>query len=349
MTEKEYKRAKSVFNYDCEGQLTIDDWLSDLATEQTAENNSASESISYGVKGTIHTMKANSDDITISKDDESLLDDRIIRTYKRRVGDTYKSSTIFNPNTLMGVDELESYSEVECVVSEMESRFDMSGFEITRVDMRFDMYEHGDFKKFEKLHRFMLLLLSEAYPEKVNRSHTSDLKYLDIIKSNRVSNQRFEAENYDKEIESDGKDKATNRLELRSKDLKGKDIPTEFLVTWKKRWNKALTKYDDVQVELNDYLYRQWLSISEDMARGNATKYSSSKSFIEAKSDMIYTNEQLIDLISRIENLDRDKAIYRVKYLKKKTNFNLIKKSDINVALTEIDRATKRFYLPENE
>ena len=300
--------------------------------------------VAYNVMGSIHTMKANSDDITISKDDEALLDNRIIRTYKRRVGDEYRQSTIFNPNAVMGADELESFSEVECVCSELESRFDMNNFEITRVDMRFDMYNEGDFDKYEKLHRFMLLMLSEAYPEKGNAYHTRDLKYLDVIKSNKVTNQRFEAENYNKEIESKGKDKCKNRLELRSKDLKGKSIPDEFQITWFKRWSKALKEYQRVQDDLNKYLSTQWKEIEKGIAKGKPSKFSSPYSFYEAQKGMIYTSRQFVDLIMKCENVDKDTAINKSKYLRKKVDFNFIKRSDIDCALKGIKEATDKFY-----
>ena len=337
MTEQQYKQAKKIFNYDCEGQVSIDEWLDSLTTE------SSDSDVIYNVKGSVHTMKADSDDITINEEDKALLDNKVIRTYKRRVGDEYKSSTIFNPNEFVGADELEHYSEVECVCSELESRFDMANFEVTRVDMRFDMYEKGDFSKFEKLHRFMLLMLAEAYPEG-NSYNTRELKYLDIIKSNKVVNKRFEAENYDKEIESKGKDKTTNRLELRSKDLKGKSIPDEFMTTWFKRWNKALKEYDRVQSDINTYLVNQWKEIENDIAKGNPSDYSSPYAFYEAKKDMIYTSNQFLDLIMRCEDVDKTKALNKSKYIRKRVRFNFIKRSDINVALNGIREATNTFF-----
>ena len=128
--------------------------------------------------------------------------------------------------------------------------------------------------------------IKEVYPEKGNAYHTRDLKYLDVIKSNKVTNQRFEAENYNKEIESKGKDKCKNRLELRSKDLKGKSIPDEFQITWFKRWSKALKEYQRVQDDLNKYLSTQWKEIEKGIAKGKPSKFSSPYSFYEAQKGM---------------------------------------------------------------
>ena len=184
----------------------------------------------------------------------------------------------------------------------------------------------------------MISLLAVTYKVK-NAYRTTNLfsqKQLSVA----IKNKYFEIENYDKEAESEGADAAKSRLEERSKSWTDKDLKKEFTDGWFRRWDKALENIDAVHKAYNDALEQLY---KEDK-NAYPTRFRSLTDFLIQYQDCIFCKAQMIDLLSRFEEVGADKAKTRAENHKKRYGIEYFSKKDIQRAIQEVKRATNEFF-----
>lgn len=214
----------------------------------------------------------------------------------------YLQMNLNTDKTIPSGSMIRSYGQFQEILLKTLDSIQATGFRITRADLAIDMFNDGDYQTFQKLNKLILCCLADAINIK-NCYSTRDL-WTNQSLSVAIKNDSIEAENYDKAKESDGKSKATNRLELRSKRIM-RPLDEEFLAKWALRLDHAVEHFEDVQVRYNTELAALW---NEDRKKPeNCRDYVSLKAFLVQFQDCIFTRSQLRNLLEIIgvENAER--------------------------------------------
>lgn len=284
----------------------------------------------YNLTGSIHTLAIKSQGIV--EDIQEEVSNCITSSSQTKNGTT--TTSIINPNKLVG--DIYNYSEFETVFSTILAGAGISDYDIVRADMRFDSYDKEHYRQYAKLNRYLISLLAVTYKVK-NAYRTTNLfsqKQLSVA----IKNKYFEIENYDKEAESGGTDAAKSRLEERSKSWKDKDLKKEFTDGWFRRWDKALENMDKVHKAYNDELEK----IYKEDKNAYPTRFRSLTDFLIQYQDCIFCKAQMIDLLSRFEEVKNPKN--RAENHKKRYGIEYFSKKDIQKAIQEVKRATNEFF-----
>ena len=286
----------------------------------------------YNLTGSIHTLAIKSPGIV--EDIQKEVSNCIIASSQTKNGTT--TTSIINVNKLSG--DIYTYSEFETVLGTILAGAGIDDYNIVRADMRFDSYDREHYRQYAKLNRYLISLLAVTYKVK-NAYRTTNLfsqKQLSVA----IKNKYFEIENYDKDAESDGADAAKSRLEERSKSWEDKDLKKEFTEGWFRRWDKALENIDKVHKAYNDALERLY---KEDK-NAYPTRFRSLTDFLIQYQDCIFCKAQMIDLLSRFDEVGADKAKTRAENHKKRYGIEYFSKKDIQKAIKEVKRATNEFF-----
>ena len=179
-------------------------------------------------------------------------------------------------------------------------------YKITRVDMRFDLFDHGSYEKYAKLNRWLISMLAVKYNvyNTYKTLHLFSQKQLSVA----IKNKYFECENYDKTAESRGTDPACDRFEERSKCWTHTDIRKELKNIGFRRWDEALKMFYQTYQKYNIELERIYIQ--------GKKRVSCPISFSDRFSYSIpglhfFQNAQMINLLSRFEEVGPDKAVKR--------------------------------------
>lgn len=235
----------------------------------------------------------------VSKNDmtEDITENITTCTY---IAESDKTRLIINPNIVNGQEKLiTKYSDfkerMEFIFSNMGKTY--NDFEPYRVDFCFNSTDLNSYKAYYKAHRLLILCLAKAYTYH-NTYSTKDLwTYKDL--SVAIKNDTSEIENYNKCLESQGKDVCKNRLEIRSKRTTGSSIYIE-LFKWFERFDKALSKFDDVQKKCNNHLIKLY---NDDLKKEPLERdYLSLEAFLLQYKGSIYTRKQMIELIRSLDS-----------------------------------------------
>ena len=243
------------------------------------------------------------------------------------------TSCVINANNLLG--DIFTYDEFLTAVNTIVADVGIEKYWVTRVDMRFDSYDREYYLKNAKLNRFLISMIAVTYNVK-NRYRTVDL-FSEQQLSVAIKTDEFEIENYDKERESNGCDRAKSRFELRSKRMKGKDIEQEFLIGWPRRWEKSLKNFSKVGERYNEELvriYREGLMVFPK-------KFSNLTDFLLQYQNCIFTKEQMIDFLEEI-GVKNPKIKYQNH--KQRYGIELFNIDDVSAAIDEINRATRQYF-----
>lgn len=254
----------------------------------------------------------------------------------RSIGKEITTTCILNLNKIDG--DIFTYSRFNKLFSMFIDSIGIDTYKIVRADMRFDSYDSEDYQKYAKLNRYLISLLAVAYNVR-NTYRTMDLfsqRQLSVA----IKNKYFECENYDKEAESNGADMAASRLEERSKCLTGTDLRREFIEHWSKRWNKALGKMELVHKRYNDELER----IYKDGINSYPVKFRGLTNFLIQYQNCIFCKEQMVDLLSRFEEVGPEKAEIRAKNHKTRYGVEYYSEKDVKQAVAEIQRSALAFF-----
>lgn len=307
----------------------------------------------YNLTGSIHTLSIKSPGIVedIQKEVSNCITSS---NQKNRNGSV--STSIINPNKLVG--DIFTYSEFETVFNTILAGAGIRDYNIIRADMRFDNYEPEHYRQYAKLNRYLISMLAVTYKTK-NNYKTNDLfsqRQLSVA----IKNDYFEIENYDREAKSkiteNHQEPAKARLEERTvsrcwrniyskhntddtlDDWNMQLLKTEFTDGWFQRWDKAIQNIDKVHKKYNDELEK----IYKEDKNSYPTRFRSLTDFLIQYQDCIFCKAQMIDLLSRFEEVKNPKQ--RAENHKKRYGIEYFSKKDVQTAINEVKRATREFF-----
>lgn len=306
----------------------------------------------YNLTGSIHTLSIKSPGMV--EDIQEEVSNCIISNSQAKNGLT--TTSVINPNKLVG--DVFSYSEFETVFNTILAGAGIRDYNIIRADMRFDNYEPEHYRQYTKLNRYLISMLAVTYKTK-NNYKTNDLfnqRQLSVA----IKNDYFEIENYDREAKSkitkNHQEPAKARLEERTvskgwrkvykttkADLGSDDwsmelLKKEFTDGWFDRWDKAIQNTDKVHKRYNDELEKLY---KEDR-KAYPTRFRSLTDFLIQYQDCIFCKAQMIDLLSRFEEVKDPKT--RAENHKKRYGIEYFSKKDVQAAINEVKRATREFF-----
>jgi len=262
-----------------------------------------------------------------------------------------KHSFIINPNKSQEVMESETgmitaFSHTKVVLDEVLNTIKARNEYLVRADLSFNSRNEGDYLLYKKLNRLILclLMLSEDIKNCYESSSMRTLKDLNMA----IKGSTIEAENYDKQAESNGKVPTTNRLELRSKGMKPNqnvwniNVINEFVVHWMARLKNATTKenFEKLQDYYNDVLFKIW---REDVAKPKKEReYANVTNFIVQYRDNIYTSNQLIKLLEMMQVKNPRNMAKKIK--QKHTIIEFFSHKDLVEVVKGLNRATMQYF-----
>lgn len=238
--------------------------------------------------------------------------------------DEEKTYLLINPNKQgEGESLITKYSDfvkkMEHILNSVGA--DLDEYDVIRADFCFNSTDTSTYNSYQKLHRLLISCLAKAY--KYKNCYVScglwDFERLSIA----IKKDDSEVENYNKHKESEGKDESANRLEFRSKRMSGTSIEYQFMTKWFERLDKARNCFNDVQTEYNNHLERLY---KNDIAKPPRERsYLSLNAFLLQHKETIYTRKQMIDLLSRFDEVknptkraDKFKDKHRIEYFSQK-------------------------------
>lgn len=286
----------------------------------------------YNLTGSIHTLAIKSDGLVENVDEK--VSSCIITSSQAKEGRT--TTSIINPNKLMG--DLFTYTDFSTAFDTILAGAGIDDYSIVRADMRFDSYDTDHYKAYAKLNRYIISALAVTY--EVRNCYRATNLFSQKQLSVAIKNKYFECENYDKHAESEGTDPAMSRLEERSKAWKNKNLEAEFVDHWFSRWDKALKNLDAVQKKYNDELEK----IYKEDRNAYPCKFRTLTDFLIQYQDCIFCKKQMIDLLSRFEEVGVDKAKTRAENHKKRYGIEYFSQKDVEKAIGEVKRATMEFF-----
>lgn len=238
--------------------------------------------------------------------------------------DEEKTYLLINPNKQgEGESLITKYSDfvkkMEHILNSVGA--DLDEYDVIRADFCFNSTDTSTYNSYQKLHRLLISCLAKAY--KYKNCYVScglwDFERLSIA----IKKDDSEVENYNKHRESEGKDESANRLEFRSKRMSGTSIEYQFMTKWFERLDKARNCFNDVQTEYNNHLESLY---KNDIAKPPRERsYLSLNAFLLQHKETIYTRKQMIDLLSRFDEVknptkraDKFKDKHRIEYFSQK-------------------------------
>lgn len=289
----------------------------------------------YNLTASVHTLSVKSEGAV--DDVQPEVSNSIIATCQNKNGMPVTTS-IINPNKLHG--DVFTYSEFETVFDTILAGAGIGDYKIIRADLRLDSYDETHYRQYAKLNKYLISLLAVTY--KVKNCYKTINLFSQEQLSVAIKNRYFEIENYDKDAESEGMDAAKSRLEERSKawSEKDKDLRREFTFRWFRRWDKALNNTNAVHTVYNDELER----IYNEGKQAYPVRFRSLTDFLLQYQDCIFCKAQMIDLLSRFDEVGPEKARTRAENHKKRYGIEYFSKRDLQRAVDEIKRATLEFF-----
>lgn len=205
---------------------------------------------------------------------------------------------------------------------------DLNELDVIRADFCFNSTDKTTYNSYQKLHRLIISCLAKAYKYK-NCYVSCDLWDFERL-SVAIKKDDSEIENYNKDRQSEGTDESANRLELRSKRMSGTSIEYQFMTKWFERLDKARKCFDEVQMESNNHLEKLY---KKDLNKPPKERnYLSLNAFLLQYKEAIYTRKQMIDLVSRFEEVknptkkaDKFKENHKIEYFSQKDLDYIIK------------------------
>ena len=301
----------------------------------------------YTLKASIHTLQI---DLPNGIGADKVTND-IEEAFAPTIRSDGTGTVIINPNR---VDkDCFSWSEFCKQLDFLLETTDITDFVVKRCDLRLDTYGAKDYKRYAKLNKLLISLMATAYTTK--NCYISRNMWTDEQISCAIKNPYFQVENYNREyknfVTSNCIEIATSRFEERSmaKAFNQHDpstseqlnnIRTEFLVAWKKRWEKALEKFPEVCDRYNTELVKIWY---DEQSKTNETRFRTVNEFVRFYQNNIFCRKQLVDLLTRLGYTEAQAKELAGKW-KTRYKFEWFSKKDVNYAAKEIHRATEEFF-----
>lgn len=236
-----------------------------------------------------HTLQINTRDLITNEKD---INGVKFKTHLSKTGELTMMVKI-NPSTYAG-HEIFSLGEYQDVVSGIATELGISNYWLSRVDFKHDTFNSGDFDRFKKLNRVLILNVS-AHLNLYNRYESKDFFTLDNLNI-KARSERYEIENYNREVEYFSSSSTTNRLEMRSMLLyKKKNVDFESVIrNWNSILRASLSQYEWLQNEMNVVLQAEYLNeLNENRIKGV-------NEFLRKFEGNIFTKKQLRSLLNSL-------------------------------------------------
>lgn len=251
-------------------------------------------------------------------------------------GTLTQTSILLNLNKISG--DVYCYSRFKELFDMFLNSVGIDEYKITRVDMRFDLFDHESYEKYAKLNRWLISMLAVKYNvyNTYKTLHLFSQKQLSVA----IKNKYFECENYDKAAESRGTDPACDRFEERSKCWTHTDIRKEFEEHWFRRWDESLKMFYQTYQKYNTELERIYIQGKN----AYPVQFRSLTDFLIQYQGCIFSNAQMINLLSRFEEVGPDKAAKRADNHKTRYGIEYYDYKTLVSAVNEIKKATTEFF-----
>ena len=213
-------------------------------------------------------------------------------------------------------------------------------FVIRRADLSYNSPNPDDYRSFQKLNRLLICCL--AYEYHIDNCYRSeDLWSFDQL-SIAVMNTRISVENYDKEAESGGTSEVCSRLEVRSMKLQAGDtLEKEFLYRWPARWSRAIKRRQAVEQRYNDRLEQLY---KDDLQRLKRDRhYLNLTAFLMQYRDCIFSNRQMVDLLSRFDEVSDPRR--KARSFKSHHSIEYFSQTDLEVITRALSQASEEYFL----
>ena len=287
---------------------------------------------SYALCGSIHTVAVKSQ-VVVEDVQEEVAD--CIKASTRHEKNGSVTTSIINPNVLCG--DLKTFDECCTAMQTILAGAGIDEYSVIRADMRFDSYDLQHYREFSKLNRYLISALAVTY--NVKNCYCSVNLFSQKQVSIAIKNRYFEVENYDKAAESHGKDPAASRFEIRSKFFSEQDLKKEFTEVWKKRFEKALKRLDEVHGTYNDALE----DLYRDGLASRSVRFRSMTDFLIQYQDCIFCKNQLIEFLQRFPDRVKNPVSYAENF-KKRYKIEYFSEKDVRYAVEEIMKAAGTFF-----
>ena len=111
---------------------------------------------------------------------------------------------------------------------------------------------------------------------------------------------------------------------------------------WFERLDKALKQFENVQEEYNNHLEKLY---KEDLAKPPKERnYLSLDGFLLQYKECIYARKQMIDLLSRFEEVGEEKAEKRANKFKEKHKIEYFSKADLRYIIDVLKKKTREYF-----
>lgn len=288
----------------------------------------------YKVTASIHTLAIKTDN---SMEDVPDIFKDAVTSSSRINGKNISTTSILNLNKVGG--EIYQYSTFkETLDLLMLTTGVCDDYSIVRADLRLDSFNEEHYRAYAKLNRYLISALAVTY--QVRNAYKTMGLFSQRQRSIAIKNKYFECENYDKEEESNGLDIACSRFEERSKAWNDNNLRREFVEHWAERWDKAAKNIKAVHQKYNDELEKIYKTEKDAFP----VQFRTLKDFLIMYQNCIFCKEQMIDLLSRFDEVGADKAKTYAENFKKRYGIEYFSQKDVKKALDEIKSATLKFF-----
>lgn len=261
----------------------------------------------YELKGSIHTIE-----LKTKNELAEVLDDKVKKCIKRIEVCDNQNKIVLNLNRYE--EELYTFTDFLRVFLIVMEALNIKSYTITRVDFRLDSFDDNHYQLFAKLNKYIISLFATTYS--VRNAYKTVKLFSEKQLSVAVKNKYFEVENYDKNEESMGIDKAKSRLELRSKGMDLCNVlalPDALMDSWDLRISKLLENTFNTHDKYNRALAEVYLEHKDK----RPLRFRDVTDFVMQKQDSFFMKSQLIKFIEMVDpnvNAKRKAENYKARY-----------------------------------
>ena len=290
-----------------------------------------------GIYATVHTIAGKCDNIDDSVNIGSGVLKSCVRKKKRGTKDQYIFYLQLNPNKTAGSRTMiKKYSDYKKIVQDILELMGIENFQITRADLALNSDNTGDYELFKKMNKLLICCLADE--NNIKNCYQSYDLWTNKSLSVAIKNDVLEAENYNKELESNNKVETKNRLEFRSKRIKG-TLENEFMEKWFNRLDKAIDHFQAVQDHFNKALIEIWKADIEKDEKDR--DFISLTAFLLRYKDCLFTRKQLEKLL---ELIGVEKPKVKAKNFKERHRIEFYSKTDIHLIICAIKKAIIKYF-----
>ena len=303
----------------------------------------------YNLTASYHTMAIKSPGIVQDVQPEVA---ECISSSSRNTQHGSETVSVINPNKLGG-DAL-GYTDFCAAFDTILAGAGIKDYSFIRADMRFDNYDPEHYHRYAKLNRYLISALAVTY--NIKNAYRTENLFNQRQMTVAIKNDYFEVENYDRAAKSaitqNHVEPAKARLEERTVSRGFRTaykaagdgaanldvLRNEFTDVWFARWDKALRNMDLVHKRYNDELER----IYKEQKDARPKQLRSLTDFLLRYQDCIFCKDQLVDLLSRFEEVEN--PVTRAENFRKKYKVEFFDPADVRTAVAEVKRATAAFF-----